>query len=430
MINDCLEINILTIFPNMFKGPFSESILNKAQEKGLIKINLIDLRDFTLDKHKTVDDYSYGGGPGMVLKPQPIWDAVEVIKKNKFSLPLKIIITSAQGKIFNQGMAKGLSKENRLLIICGRYEGIDERIPQLLDAEEVSVGNFVVSGGELPDVQPGDQVHFLALSARSGGRIVIEDYWYEDVPDFVKRMSIWYECNMLYKDDVPTYAGMWSSIRALGLPKVKKGYSESQCFAYRQLQSSLIQGSALPSSFKRHAVRAMRSIAYKGENLNHFRGKDSPFRLFRACRVIEGVQYEKGGFIMQEQNAAYHLGKLVVEMDDAKQSFDNKNHKTRRQFDLTPTGKDIFKACELNPRHGLACIQKKLEVFDPRMIVCTADGRFSNLPRVFSPDDGDNFMAGFSAGIAARHARIVAACEKKAQKKLEQSNAAACEKAV
>jgi len=84
MINDCLEINILTIFPNMFKGPFSESILNKAQEKGLIKINLIDLRDFTLDKHKTVDDYSYGGVPGMVLKPQPIWDAVEVIKKTNF----------------------------------------------------------------------------------------------------------------------------------------------------------------------------------------------------------------------------------------------------------------------------------------------------------------------------------------------------------
>ena len=129
MKNDCLEINILTIFPNMFKGPFSESILNKAQEKGLIKINLIDLRDFTLDKHKTVDDYSYGGGPGMVLKPQPIWDAVEVIRKNKSPLPLKTIITSAQGKIFNQGMAKDLSKEGRLLIICGRYEGIDERIP-------------------------------------------------------------------------------------------------------------------------------------------------------------------------------------------------------------------------------------------------------------------------------------------------------------
>src|SRR5665648_1188830 len=92
MTNDCLEINILNIFPDMFKGPFSESILKRAQEKGLIKINLIDIRDFTLDKHKTVDDYSYGGGPGMVLKPQPIWDAVEVIKKNKSSLPLSCLL--------------------------------------------------------------------------------------------------------------------------------------------------------------------------------------------------------------------------------------------------------------------------------------------------------------------------------------------------
>ncbi|MDD5013903.1 MAG: tRNA (guanosine(37)-N1)-methyltransferase TrmD, partial [Atribacterota bacterium] len=150
MTNDYLEINILTIFSNMFKGPFSESILKRAQEKGLIKINIVDLRDFATDKHKTVDDYSYGGGPGMVLKPQPIWDAVEMINPKKSLLPLKIIITSAQGKIFSQEMAKDLSKEKRLLFICGRYEGIDERIPQLLDAEEVSVGNFVVSGGELP----------------------------------------------------------------------------------------------------------------------------------------------------------------------------------------------------------------------------------------------------------------------------------------
>ncbi len=89
MTNDYLEINILTIFPNMFTGPFSESILNRAQEKGLIKINLIDLRDFTSDKHKTVDDYSYGGGPGMVLKPQPIWDAVEVIKKKQIYITFK-----------------------------------------------------------------------------------------------------------------------------------------------------------------------------------------------------------------------------------------------------------------------------------------------------------------------------------------------------
>lgn len=184
MTNDCLGINILTIFPKMFTGPFSESILNRAQEKGLIKINLIDLRDFTSDKHKTVDDYSYGGGPGMVLKPQPIWDAVEVIKNNKSTLPLKIIITSAQGKIFNQRMAKDLSKEKRLLIICGRYEGIDERIPQLLDAEEVSIGNFVVSGGELPAMLMVDAISRMIPGVLGKEESMVNDSFYNEYLDY------------------------------------------------------------------------------------------------------------------------------------------------------------------------------------------------------------------------------------------------------
>ena len=184
MTNDCLEINILTIFPNMFKGPFSESILKRAQEKGLIKINIIDLRDFSTDKHKTVDDYSYGGGPGMVLKPQPIWDAVEEIKEEKSLLPLKTIITSAQGKIFDQGMAKDLSKEKRLLIICGRYEGIDERIPQLLEAEEVSVGNFVVSGGELPSMLMVDVISRMIPGVLGKEESMVNDSFYNEYLDY------------------------------------------------------------------------------------------------------------------------------------------------------------------------------------------------------------------------------------------------------
>ncbi len=184
MTNNYLEIDILTIFPDMFKGPFSESILKKAQEKGLIKINLIDLRDFATDKHKTVDDYSYGGGPGMVLKPQPIWDAVKVIQEEEIPLHLKIIITSAQGKIFNQEMAKDLSKEKRLLIICGRYEGIDERIPQLLDAEEVSVGNFVVSGGELPAMLMVDVISRMIPGVLGKEESMVNDSFYNEYLDF------------------------------------------------------------------------------------------------------------------------------------------------------------------------------------------------------------------------------------------------------
>ena len=185
MKNNCLEINILTIFPNMFKSPFSESILKRAQEKDLIKIKLIDLRNFALDKHKTVDDYPYGGGPGMVLKPQPIWDAVETIKKNsRLSVPLKIIITSAQGKILNQKMAKELSEEKRLLIICGRYEGIDERIPKLLNAEEVSIGNFVVSGGELPAMLMVDVISRMIPGVLGKEESMINDSFYHEYLDY------------------------------------------------------------------------------------------------------------------------------------------------------------------------------------------------------------------------------------------------------
>lgn len=185
MINNNIEFDILTIFPNMFESPFSESILKRAQVKGLIKLNLIDFRRFALDKHKTVDDYPYGGGPGMVMKPQPIWDAVENIKKDsKFSLPLKIIITSAQGKIFNQEMAKKLSKEKHLLIICGRYEGIDERIPKMLDAEEVSIGNFVVTGGELPAMIIVDAISRMIPGVLGKEESMIKDSYYNEYLDY------------------------------------------------------------------------------------------------------------------------------------------------------------------------------------------------------------------------------------------------------
>jgi len=183
--NSNIEFDIFTIFPNMFKSPFSESILKRAQKKGLIKVNLIDFRMFTLDKHKTVDDYSYGGGPGMVMKPQPICDAVEKIKKEiKISLPLKIIITSAQGKIFNQEMAKKLSKEKHLLIICGRYEGIDERIPKILDAEEVSIGNFVVTGGELPAMIIVDAISRMIPGVLGKEESMINDSYYNEYLDY------------------------------------------------------------------------------------------------------------------------------------------------------------------------------------------------------------------------------------------------------
>lgn len=146
-----MEIDILTIFPQMFESPFSHSIIKKAISKELIKINIINFREFAKDQHKSVDDYSYGGGPGMVLKPEPIIEAVKYIReKDREKLDAKIIITSAQGKLFKQEKAKELSSLKNIILICGRYEGIDERVVQILNAEEISIGDYVLTGGEIP----------------------------------------------------------------------------------------------------------------------------------------------------------------------------------------------------------------------------------------------------------------------------------------
>jgi len=185
MIDHCLEINIITIFPDMFTSPFSESIIKRAQEKNLIKINIIDLRDFSTDKHRTVDDYSYGGGPGMVLKPEPIYRAIQELRLNSINqFPLKVLITSAQGKIFTQKMAKNFSKQRRVVIICGRYEGIDERVTKLLDAEEVSIGNFVVSGGELPAMLMVDAVSRMIPGVLGKEESMINDSFYHEELDY------------------------------------------------------------------------------------------------------------------------------------------------------------------------------------------------------------------------------------------------------
>ncbi len=145
------NFHILTIFPKIFDSYFSESILKRAQEKKLIKIKAHNLRDFTTDKHKTVDDSPYGGGPGMVLKIEPVYKAVQSLSsklKNQKS-KLRIILFSTRGKKFDQKTAQRLAKYKNLILICGRYEGVDERVAKYIADEEISVGDFVLSGGEL-----------------------------------------------------------------------------------------------------------------------------------------------------------------------------------------------------------------------------------------------------------------------------------------
>ena len=140
--------HVLTIFPEFFEGPFAYGVVKRAQDAGILDIRVHNLRDWTTDRHKTVDDRPFGGGEGMVLKPQPLFAAVESIWPER-APGRKAILLSAQGSLFDQAMANRLSRETELLLICGRYEGVDERVAERLADEEVSIGSFVLSGGEL-----------------------------------------------------------------------------------------------------------------------------------------------------------------------------------------------------------------------------------------------------------------------------------------
>ena len=140
--------HVLTIFPEFFEGPFAHGVVKRAKDAGLLDIRIHDLRDWTSDRHKTVDDRPFGGGEGMVLKAEPIFLAVESLWPERQE-EQKVILLSAQGRMFDQAMANRLSRERELLLICGRYEGVDERVAEHLADEEVSIGNYVLSGGEL-----------------------------------------------------------------------------------------------------------------------------------------------------------------------------------------------------------------------------------------------------------------------------------------
>jgi len=140
-----MKFEILTLFPEMFTGPFTESMLKRAQEAGLISIALTDIRDFTTDKHRVADDTPFGGGGGMVMKAEPLLAAIETKREAS-----PVILMTPQGRPFTQRVAEELSQHERLLIVCGRYEGVDERVRELAIDDEISIGDYVLTGGELP----------------------------------------------------------------------------------------------------------------------------------------------------------------------------------------------------------------------------------------------------------------------------------------
>jgi tRNA (guanine37-N1)-methyltransferase len=150
-----VHFEIVTIFPDFFRGPFDFGIIRRGREKGLIEIRVHDLREFASDRHRTVDDRPFGGGEGMVLKPEPIFTAVEGIRKDTGA---EVVVLSASGRKFNQAEALRLSKAEQVILVCGRYEGIDERVVEHLATTEVSIGDFIVSGGEIAAVVVVDAV--------------------------------------------------------------------------------------------------------------------------------------------------------------------------------------------------------------------------------------------------------------------------------
>jgi tRNA (guanine37-N1)-methyltransferase len=156
-MNVPLRFDVFTIFPNMFAGPLDESIIHRAQERGLIDIAIHDPRMWTHDRHRTVDDAPFGGGAGMVMKAPPIVEGVEeTLGEDLGQAP--ILLMAASGRRFDQGFARELSAQRRVAIICGHYEGIDDRVSQILDCQEVSIGDFVLTGGEIPAMAVIDAV--------------------------------------------------------------------------------------------------------------------------------------------------------------------------------------------------------------------------------------------------------------------------------
>jgi tRNA (guanine37-N1)-methyltransferase len=182
-----MHFDIFTLFPAMFQGPFTESILKRAQERALLSIALHNIRDATTDKHHIVDDYPYGGGAGMVMKPDPVFAAIEAVHQGG-----PIIYLTPQGRLFNQQIAQELAQEPRLTLLCGHYEGIDERICQHLITDEISIGDYVLTGGELAAMVVVDAVSRLipevlaaeSTQEESHGSNMLEYPHYTRPPEF------------------------------------------------------------------------------------------------------------------------------------------------------------------------------------------------------------------------------------------------------
>jgi tRNA (guanine37-N1)-methyltransferase len=178
-----MKIDIVTIFPKMVEAPLAEGIVGRAIARGLLDVRVHDLRDSTTDRHRVVDDVPFGGGPGMVLKPEPLFRSVERIRAERGE-PSAIILTSPDGRRFSHADAERLSRLPHLVILCGRYEGVDERVRQSLATEDLSIGDYVLSGGELPALVIADAVARLVPGVVGDETSVARDTFARGLLDF------------------------------------------------------------------------------------------------------------------------------------------------------------------------------------------------------------------------------------------------------
>jgi tRNA (guanine37-N1)-methyltransferase len=179
-----MQFDIVTIFPRMVEAALTEGILARAIQRDLFRVKACDLRNFTDDRHRTVDDVPYGGGPGMVLKPEPLFKAVEALRQDGAGEPRAIVLVSPQGRRFSQAEAARLAGLSRVTILCGRYEGVDDRVRERLATEELSIGDYVLSGGELPALVIVDAVARLIPGVVGDEDSVADDSFSRGLLDF------------------------------------------------------------------------------------------------------------------------------------------------------------------------------------------------------------------------------------------------------
>ncbi len=178
-----MRFDVITIFPRLFDGPLGDGIVRRAIERGLVDVRIHDLRDHATDRHRTVDDVPFGGGPGMVFKAEPMFRAIEAIAADG-PPPEAVVLTTPQGRPFRQSEAARLAAMNRVVVICGRYEGVDERVREALVTDEISIGDYVVSGGELPALVIVDAVVRLLPGAVGDEQSVEADSFSRGLLDF------------------------------------------------------------------------------------------------------------------------------------------------------------------------------------------------------------------------------------------------------